>query len=67
MKENKIPVVKIHFYVLNTLVFSAQEYEETGKWKGFLRDYGISIKNVDHIEKTTMSDYEFAKLGDWEG
>jgi hypothetical protein len=68
MKTNSpVPVVRIVFHALQTLVMTPQEYIDIGKFKGVLKEYRISIAWVKCVEIKTMTALDFANLGEWEG
>lgn len=68
MQEEKISVVRISFTIAcGDLILSHSQWKELGGYKGFLKQYEMSILNIKKIKYTTMPEYEFYALEAWEG
>jgi hypothetical protein len=67
MDNKKIPVVKINFHSLPSLILTPQQYEDEGKFIGLMRSLELSFRAVIKVERTVMSEHEFEKLDAWEG
>lgn len=63
----QVPIVKVIFHAMQNLIFSPEEYAAIGKFKGVLKEFRVSIRDVQRVEVTTMSAIDFAQLPEWEG
>jgi len=63
--------VKIKRVKFNTgapdFIYDVESWYSNGGWKGFLKDNGISIRDIDHVENSEMPEREFHTLPAWEG
>ncbi len=62
-----VNVVMIKFYNMANLILSEEQYNYGGKFKGILKDMEVSIRDIEGIERGTMSPIDFDNLPDWEG
>lgn len=65
-----VPIEVVVFNFTNgspDYILSKDQYEKEGKFKGIIKSHEFSIRDIDHLEKGTMSPYEFENLPEWEG
>jgi|GEM_PF-1345214 hypothetical protein len=65
--EGRVAIVRVKFTAMSDLIFSKSQYDDLGGYKGFLKEFAISIRDIEKVIKTTMSEHEFCALPDWEG
>lgn len=62
---NKIAVVRIKFRDMCDLVLAIDKYEQMGKWKGFLKTYRMSIRDVKSVSYELIDVRDFPTQ-EWE-
>lgn len=62
---NKIAIVRIKFKDMPELIFDMDGYEKMGKWKGFLKTYCISIRDVKSVSYELIDVKDFPTQ-EWE-
>jgi hypothetical protein len=63
---NKIPTVKIEFWNLPFLVMEEEIYKRNGKFKGFLKDFQMSIREVKKVHHVLMRPQDYP-TSEWQG
>ena len=63
---NKIPTVKIEFHGLPDLILRIEEYNNMGKWNGFLREYHMRAKDIKKLTHLLMKPQDYPTIV-WEG
>ena len=56
---NKIAVIRIEFHEMSDLILTKEEYEEMGGWKGFLKNYAMSIRDVAKVHHEMIDAKDF--------
>lgn len=67
MTPKRIPVKRVRFHGAGDLIYSLQEWNELGGWRGLVKDGVLQIRNVIEVIDDTMTELEFLMLPDWEG
>lgn len=67
MKKQQVPIVRIEFHELQNLVLTPEEYVSIGKWKGVMKQYRVTPKQLKGIVRTTTDWDTFHTLLEWEG
>ncbi len=62
----KTPTVRIEMYNLPNLILEKSEYESMGKFKGFLKDFQISILEIKKVHHILMCPNKYPTC-EWEG
>ena len=62
---NKIATVRIEFHEMSDLILTKDEYEKMGKWRGFLKDYAMSIRDVKKVHHEVIDAKDFP-TNEWE-
>lgn len=65
MIMNKISIVRIKFKDMPDLILTMDEYEMMGKWKGFLKQYCMSIRDVEGVSYEVIDAKDFPTT-EWE-
>jgi len=64
--SEKIPTVKIEMYNLPDLILSKEQYDDMGKFKGFLKGFEISIQEIKKVHHILMCPSKYPTQA-WEG
>lgn len=62
----KIPTVIVEFHHLPDFVMSKEEYDEMGKWNGFLKLNCINPRDVKKVHHVLMDESKYPTKA-WEG
>ena len=65
--RDKIAIKRVKFHDMPDFIYSIDQWDSQGGWKGFLRDQCISIRDVSKVLTETMDAEEFYRLPAWEG
>lgn len=64
--DEKIPTVRIEMHDLPDLILSKEYYDEMGKYKGFLKHFGMSIRKIKKVHHILMCISKYPTQA-WEG
>lgn len=62
----KIPTVKIIFKSLPDLILSKEEYDKMGGYKGFLKEYSVTPRDLHGVQHILMDAKDYPTKA-WEG
>lgn len=65
--KDKIPVKVVLFHGIPDYVFSLEQWNYAGGWKGLIKDGSIPLREVDKVIAGDMSEKDFYSLEAWEG
>lgn len=65
-KGELIPSIIIEFYNMPDYVWSKDQWEDNGGYRGFLKSHGISILDIKKIHKVLLNPQDFPTTV-WEG
>lgn len=65
--KDKVAIKRVKFHYLPDFIYSVEQWVSIGKWKGFLKDNCISIRDVKRVENGFMGFDELYSLPAWEG
>lgn len=67
-KQTKVPIVKITFHGLPDFIYSVQQWENDGGYKGFLKTGACSISQIKKVIYGCFMPFnKFHSLAAWEG
>jgi len=67
-KQPKVSIVKVTFYSLPDFVFSTDQWNESGGYRGLIKSGAFHIGELKKvIYGKFMNAHEFNSLGAWEG
>ena len=63
---NKLPMVTVEFRTMPNFRCLLSEWKEIGGYKGFLKQYGISIKSISKVKIEVLSADKYP-TSEWQG
>lgn len=61
-----IPAVIIEFHAMSNLIFTLDQWKEVGGWKGFLKEYCVSIRDIVKKHSRLLNPEDFP-TEEWAG
>lgn len=62
-----VPVKVVTFWGMSSLVFTVNQWQEMGGYKGFIKEWHFPISDIEKVVDGTMSPVDFANMGEWDG
>lgn len=62
-----VNVKVVTFYSYSDFIFSIQQWEQEGGWRGLIKGGAFNLKDVEKVITGIMCPIEFDNLGAWEG